>query len=294
MSTSTLTPRQSFRDVLAQVAEQARALLPEQVNGRLESAATLVLQGDVFFKDDGTVEVGSSDPTRYYRLVGPTCTCTDFVQGKAPGSWCKHRIAANLQRSVERVLARRGVPEEPAPVVLPGEMEGYPDNDIDPEPATPPVVPGPVQAPLPEAPASVNVRLTIGGREVQLTLRDHDEARLLVRLEEVLQPALDINSFTPVRMLADRVETAEVLEYQRGCSHVCRVCFASPPHTCWLNCDSLDTVGFTPHICKGNHVEGCSSATRCPSPRGSPARRCRTPWRGGGPSPAGARSTASR
>jgi hypothetical protein len=41
--------------------------------------------------------------------------------------------------------------------------------------------------PLYEAPASVNVRLTIGGREVQLTLRDHDEARLLVWLEEVLQ-----------------------------------------------------------------------------------------------------------
>ena len=33
----------------------------------------------------------------------------------------------------------------------------------------------------------MNVRLTIGGREVQLTLRDTDEARLLARLEEVLQ-----------------------------------------------------------------------------------------------------------
>jgi hypothetical protein len=42
-------------------------------------------------------------------------------------------------------------------------------------------------APLPEAPASVNCHLTIAGRQVQLTLRDHDEARLLVRLEAVLQ-----------------------------------------------------------------------------------------------------------
>ena len=111
MQTSPRTPRQSFRDVLAQVAEQARALLPAQVNGRLESAATLVLQGDVFFKDDGTCTVGSADPTRYYRLVDGACTCTDFVQGRAPQGWCKHKIAANLQRSVERVLARRGEAE---------------------------------------------------------------------------------------------------------------------------------------------------------------------------------------
>ena len=63
-----------------------------------------------------------------------------------------------------------------------------------------------------------------------------------------------------VRMLADCVETAEVLQYQPGGSHVCSMCFASTPHTCWLNCDSSDTVGFTPHICKGNHVEGCKAA----------------------------------
>jgi hypothetical protein len=32
--------------------------------------------------------------------------------------------------------------------------------------------------------------------------------------------ALDINSFTPVRMLTDCVGTLEVLQYQRGISHV--------------------------------------------------------------------------
>ena len=40
--------------------------------------------------------------------------------------------------------------------------------------------------PLPEAPASVNVHVTIGGRDCQLTLRDHDEGRLLARLAQVL------------------------------------------------------------------------------------------------------------
>jgi hypothetical protein len=45
--------------------------------------------------------------------------------------------------------------------------------------------PTPVQ--LPEAPASVNVHLTVNGRQVQLTLRDSDESRLLARLDAVLQ-----------------------------------------------------------------------------------------------------------
>ena len=37
-----------------------------------------------------------------------------------------------------------------------------------------------------EAPCSVNIRLPLGGREIQLTLRDNDEKRLLVRLADVL------------------------------------------------------------------------------------------------------------
>jgi len=41
-------------------------------------------------------------------------------------------------------------------------------------------------AALPEAPASVNVRLTVAGRDVQWTLRDSDETRLAVRLDALL------------------------------------------------------------------------------------------------------------
>ena len=181
MDTATLTPRQTFREVLAQVAAQARAILPEQVNGRLESAVKLVLAGDVLFQDDGRVEVGSSDPTRYYVLQGPTCTCTDFTQGKAPQGLCKHRIAANMQRSVERVLAQRAA-APPIPVD-PDGLEPWPDNDPEPEPTE---EPRPLPTPLPEAPASVNVRLTIAGREVQWTLRDTDEGRLAERLAALL------------------------------------------------------------------------------------------------------------
>src|SRR5215831_20701720 len=52
---------------------------------------------------------------------------------------------------------------------------------------TEPAQPQPTAAPLPEAPASVNVHLELAGRQVQLTLRDSDEGRLLQRLDAVLQ-----------------------------------------------------------------------------------------------------------
>jgi len=74
--------------------------------------------------------------------------------------------------------------------------------------------------------------------------------------------ALDINSFTPVRMLADCVGTTEVLQYERDVSHGCSVSFVSTPHTRWLNGNSSDTVGLTPHICKGNHDEPCYQIVR--------------------------------
>jgi hypothetical protein len=155
---TTSPDRQMYRELVAQVAEKAKAILPASVNGRVESAVKLVLAGDVEVLEDGSITVGSSDPTRYYRLVGPTCTCTDFVQGKAPDGWCKHRISAGIDKRVRELLAARPAPTSEAPA-----------------------------APLPEAPASVNVHLTIAGRQVQLTLRDSDESRLLARLEAVLQ-----------------------------------------------------------------------------------------------------------
>jgi hypothetical protein len=186
----TLTPRQSFRDVLAQAAAQARAILPPAVNGRIESAVRLVLQADVVFNTDGTATVGSSsDPMKTYTLAGAACDCQDFAYGKAPDGWCQHKIAANLQRSVERVLARRAAPELEPEVEMPVDFEPFPDNDAEetPMPPTPaPCVREARTAPLPEAPASVNVRVTIQGREVQWTLRDTDEARLAVRLEALL------------------------------------------------------------------------------------------------------------
>src|SRR6266700_3840948 len=83
--------------------------------------------------------------------------CAEFrrgnCSGKAPQGFCKHRLAANIyRRAVEMIAAQK---EEK-------------------------------QVALPEAPASVNVRVVIAGREVQLTLRDTNEQTLLVRLGQLL------------------------------------------------------------------------------------------------------------
>jgi hypothetical protein len=167
----TFTPdRQTFRALVADVAARAKARLPESVNGRIESAVKLVLQGDVLFCDDGTIEVGSSDPTRSYKLVGTACTCTDFTSGKAPDGWCKHRTAAGIAKRVGEVLAAQA----------PQEGTVAPQATVD--------TSGQATAPqgLGEAPASANVRVQMCGREVQLTLRDTDETRLLERLTAVL------------------------------------------------------------------------------------------------------------
>jgi hypothetical protein len=205
------TARQIFRETVAQVAEKARARLPQAVNGRIESAVKLVLAGDVVPQEDGTVTVFSAtDVTRRYVLQGTGCTCADYERGQAPDGWCQHRIAAGIAKRVGELLH-----QPPAPVV-PEHLELWPDND--PEPAGPAPAPGPA---LPEAPASVNVRVTISGREVQWTLRDTDEARLAARLEALLarypvpQPAPQAASqpqgkdWCPIHQTAMRQTTKE-------------------------------------------------------------------------------------
>jgi hypothetical protein len=80
---------------------------------------------------------------------------------RAQDGLCKHRRAKGLYRRASELL------QAPQP--------------------QPRAVLADAPAPLPEAPASVNVHLTVSGRQIQLTLRDSDEGRLLQRLEAVLQ-----------------------------------------------------------------------------------------------------------
>lgn len=170
--------RQAWRQAVAEIAANAKAALPE-CNGRVEKASAIVLAGDVVLLEDGKAKVASqSNGTTAYFVVNGTCECRDFA--KAPSGWCKHRIAAGMHKRAS-ALAKAKLAQ------LDGASTAHAATPSQPAPAQPhasPVVPS---TPLPEAQASVNVRLTLGGREVQLTLRGSDEGRLLARLDAVLQ-----------------------------------------------------------------------------------------------------------
>jgi hypothetical protein len=159
------TTRRAWREAVAEIAERAKQTLPE-ANGRVDKAVAIVLAGDVELLADGKAKVASqSNGTTEYVVCNGTCGCKDFA--KAPSGWCKHRIAAGMQKRAQALVQK----------TLSAGTNGH----AAPAPTPPP------PAPLPEAPASVNVHLIIGGRQVQLTLRDSDESRLLARLDVVLQ-----------------------------------------------------------------------------------------------------------
>jgi hypothetical protein len=155
--------RAAWRAAVAAIADKARAKLPE-CNGRVDSAVKIVLAGDVALLPDGTARVASqSNGTTEYHIVNGHCDCRDYE--KAPHNLCKHRLSAAIARRAQELTR--------------GALEAAPAAS-QPTPTPPP-------APLPEAPASVNVHLELAGRQVQLTLRDTDEGRLLARLDAVLQ-----------------------------------------------------------------------------------------------------------
>lgn len=180
----TLTPdRSTFRTLVADVAARAKAILPQAVNGRVESAVKLVLVQDVQPQADGSILVGSStDALKTYRLVGTTCECQDFTRGQAPEGWCQHRIAAGIHKRVQAQLAAQG----PTPVEPP--VEPWPDNDVEstvPQAPEPPAVPVPQGAPLPEAPFSCTLKGTVHGHDTLLTVRAWTAPALLANLAQV-------------------------------------------------------------------------------------------------------------
>src|SRR5262249_55950560 len=76
--------RQVFREAVEAVAVHAREKLPQTVNGRIDAAVKIVLQGDVEVLPDDRAKVGSqSNGSTTYHLVDGTCDCRDFEN--APG-----------------------------------------------------------------------------------------------------------------------------------------------------------------------------------------------------------------
>ena len=182
-STPECTRRAAWRAAVAEIATKAHAKLPE-CNGRVDSAVKIVLAGDVALLPDGTARVASqSNGTTEYHIVNGHCDCRDYE--KAPHNLCKHRLGAAIARRAQELVKAQ------CEGALGGQAEA-PSQPASPAAAGKATPPEPVEhpapaAPLPEAPASVNVHLELAGRQVQLTLRDSDEERLLQRLDAVLQ-----------------------------------------------------------------------------------------------------------
>jgi hypothetical protein len=160
--------RVAFRTAVLHVADKAKVVLPDNAS-RIDKAVALVLNGFVEIVDGKCRVASQTNGKTVYHQVNGTCTCQDFAQGKSPNGFCKHRLAHGLyRRATEMVQA-----QEQEPVVE----------------AQPAVTAETVQVPVQhtEAPASVNFHTTLAGRQVQITLRDTDETRLLARLETLLQ-----------------------------------------------------------------------------------------------------------
>src|SRR5215831_17102658 len=173
--------RKIWRDAVAEIGERAKQTLP-QCNGRVDSAVKIVLNGDVELLPDGKAKVASqSNGTTKYFVVNGECECKDYP--KAPSHWCKHRIAAGLAKRASALTKQRLEHQDAGSN---GTTTPAPEQ-VDQAPVATPVQETVATPILPEAPASVNFHTTIAGRQIQITLRDTDETRLLARLETLLQ-----------------------------------------------------------------------------------------------------------
>jgi|RhiMetdeSRZDD1v2_1073273.scaffolds.fasta_scaffold190462_3 hypothetical protein len=200
MSTPLPSDRAAYRAAVAQVAALASAKLPDSL-GRIASAVKLVLAGDVELLPSGGAMVASrSKASAEYHLVNGVCECAAYP--RAPGNLCAHRLAYGIARRAAELT-----PALPPPVAVEAMDSGPQDAPVAQIEAAvaAPVAP----AVLPEAPASVNCHIMVEGRQVQITLRDTDEGRLLERLVAVLRQYPDFPSRMDKKGIKSSGETSE-------------------------------------------------------------------------------------
>src|SRR5262249_4923296 len=119
--------------------------------------------GDVELLADGKARVASqSNGTTVYRFVNGECDCKDFPH--APSGWCKHRIAAGMQKRAQALVQQK----------LSAGTNGQAE----------PAQPQPTPAPLPEAPVSITLKASLHGHEVLVTSRGVDFASVKTQVEQ--------------------------------------------------------------------------------------------------------------
>jgi hypothetical protein len=152
----------TFLDTLKREVGRMQLAHPER-EGELARACALIWHGQVLpsADDPATGQVLSSDGQTRYSVNG-SCNC----QAGQHGKMCKHRQAWLLYQHIAKKVE--------------AQTDGVARSDTTPE------VVGRTDN-LPEAPASVNLKVLIGGHETQITLRDSSEARLLDRLHTLLK-----------------------------------------------------------------------------------------------------------
>jgi hypothetical protein len=154
--------RETWRREVSAAATQAREKYRAQED-TIDLAEQICLAGDLHWQEDGTATVASQhNPSTSYTVKGDKCTCQQAMF--RPHEPCKHVFATWLYRK-----AYDATKAQVDAATTPAKAEAS------------------ASALLPEAPASANCYIAINGRQVQLTLRDADETRLLQRVRTVLQ-----------------------------------------------------------------------------------------------------------
>src|SRR5262252_10703722 len=186
-STPECSRRAAWRAAVADIADKAKAKLPE-CNGRVDSAVKIVLAGDVELLADGTAKVASqSNGTTAYHVVNGECPCKDFP--KAPHSFCKHRLSAAIARRAQELTKAKLADTN-------GQAE-TPSQPAQPETPT---------LPLPEAPVSITLKATLHGHEVLVTLRGVDFASVKAQVEQASEW---LRVQTPAQALTQSTEHPE-------------------------------------------------------------------------------------
>jgi hypothetical protein len=178
--------RKAFREAVEEVAQKARTALP-QSNGRIDKAVHLILNGDISIDahGEGTIASQSNGTGTYNVGKGFSCPCKD--QPKSPKGLCKHLLCYHIFTRATALAKQRLAALDGA---TNGTTTPTPDQATTEALVTVPTqetVATPAIPALPEAPASVNCHIMLEGRQIQVTLRDADETRLLARLATLLQ-----------------------------------------------------------------------------------------------------------